>query len=219
MIGACDAPKSAERNDASETVSNEVVKDAVIDEYWSYQIAYDNYDTEKYHSFYGLFVMYNCVKIENGERKHYKEVVKFDDEMDYNPYIAEWTMALCIAEALFKENQYYVKDSHGRVVHDKNGDDVYRFKREMEEVDGWLTGVRDLPEVDGNLDPEIQEIFRKVYYNNRNGVIYLPEEGYGYRRYPIKGYAHYGYNRNEVCLKRTKSDAGELRITWRYFEL
>lgn len=89
----------------------------------------------------------------------------------------------------------------------------------MEEVDGWLTGVRDLPEVDGNLDPEIQEIFRKVYYNNRNGVIYLPEEGYGYRRYPIKGYAHYGYNRNEVCLKRTKSDAGELRITWRYFEL
>ncbi len=226
VMGACDAPQSVEKHDAPQTANNDVINDAVIDEYWSYQIAYDNRDNEKYHSFYGLFVMYNCVKIENGERKHYEEVVKFDDEMDYNPYIAEWTMALCVAEKLFKDNQYYVKDSHGKPVYDKYGNNVYRFKREMKEVEGWLTGVRDLPEVDGNLDPEIQEIFRKVYYNNRNGVIYLPKEGYGYRRYPIEGYTYegghtydgYGNKCNEVCLKRTKSDNGELRITWNYIE-
>lgn len=215
VMGACDAPQSVERHDVPQTANNDVINDAVIDEYWSYQMVYDNRELKKYEarSFYGLYIEYNCIRIENGERKHQKELVKFDDEMDYNPYIAEWLLAFCVAKKLFSENQYLVRDEKGKIIVDKDGWGEYKTKRDVKELNEMLTKVRDLPNLDEDMDPEIREIFLEVYYNCKNIEIYMPKEGYGYRKYPISGYGSGWGTMTDVWLKRVKSQNGVLVIT------
>lgn len=216
VMSGCNMPQSTERQGTNTQENEDVIKDAVIDEYWSYRMAYDHREHEdeviECKTLMGLYVEYNCVKIENGERKHHKELLMFDDEMDYNPYIAEWMLAYCVAKELFAKNQEVIRDKNGKIIENKYGYGKYRFKRDVKELNEMLTGVRDLPNVDENLDPEIQEIFRKVYYNCKKVEIYMPDEGYGYRKYPISGYGKGWDAINYVSIKRVKSQKGELVI-------
>lgn len=96
----------------------------------------------------------------------YSDYLYFDDEANYNDYIREWLLASYISILLV---DYYSAN----------------WEENKEKASNLLTFVGELPNTNHIEDPEIAEIFKRAYYNLKSLNIYLPNERYGYKEYPL----------------------------------
>lgn len=105
--------------------------------------------------------------------------IKFDDEVNYDSEIYEWRLAYYIAEDLFDWNKRLIKGELFK----------YEYKYSFSILAHLLMEVPNLPNnVDGNMEEEPLEIFKKNYYNLKDSPIYPATNGYGIREYPIGYY-------------------------------
>ncbi len=92
-----------------------------------------------------------------------KNIILFDDDMDYDDVAPLFLMAYLIA------------------------DECTRKGLSVEITEKYLPFVFNLPITDEfglNDDYELKEIFNKIYYDYKNADMYSPEKKYGYREYP-----------------------------------
>lgn len=160
-------------SDAAEESSKETPE-------YVYRLAIDP-PTRSWQSIELRFALLIGIPNENGDGYDY---LAFDDEMDYNPYVAEFLMAHRITRNLLTLS--------------KKEESVVTY----EDIERALLYVRDgrLPITNEIQNAKIKEEINRAYYDYRNVTIYEPSEGYGYRYYP------FGSGDNSLHIERVKNE-------------
>lgn len=88
----------------------------------------------------------------------------------------------------------YAIDGYGDTL--KQGDTIsrvgYCFEDGEKSICEILNFLHCFPDcINGYKNEEIKELFKKTYYDNKDVSIFLPERGYGYRKYPVDGFGNY----------------------------
>ena len=95
-----------------------------------------------------------------------KQYEIFDDEMNYNNYVHEWMLASYLSILMV----------------DRYSSNWENNKHKVEQA---LSLVGELLNTVGIEDPEIAEIFIKAYYDLKSLTIYMPNEKYGLKVFPL----------------------------------
>ena len=162
-------------NNGTDSTSDAAGKDSKESPQYVYRLAIPiDYERIEYD-----FALLIGIPRENGDGYDY---LAFDDEMDYNPYVAEFLMAYRITWYLL-ENKKDLGITY-------------------EDIERALLYVRDgeLPITNVFQNEKIKEAINRTYYDYRNTTIYEPREGYGYRRYP------YGDGDDLLYVRRVENE-------------
>lgn len=95
-----------------------------------------------------------------------EQYIFFDDEMNYNDYLREWMLASYLSIIMV---DYYSSD----------------WENNKHKVEHALSLVGDLPNTANIEDSEIAENFKKAYYDLKSLTVYMPEEKYGFKVFPL----------------------------------
>ena len=168
-------------NNGTDSTSNAVEEASKESPQYMYRLAIDP-PTRSWQSIEYNFALLIGIPHENGDGYEY---LAFDDEMNYNSYVAEFLMAYRITRYLLILSE---KEESGITY---------------EDIEKALLYVRDgrLPITNEIQNEKIKEAINRTYYDCRNTTIYEPLEGYGYRRYPYGRYGDYS-----LYVRRVESE-------------